>query len=157
MNTNEDYISNQIAVYKNSKTLLEFQDKLKVAPIASYAHIHASGEKGADGRRMHSLIGVLMKDYSKGTGDNAVTVCANISPKEAKFILSRLTAGFRNTPSSRIKSLAIRMTRATQKYRRYGLSALPKTARAMPGSCPGMSKWKTARESPRAILTAAPI
>ena len=35
-----------------------------------------------------------MKDYSKGTGDKAVTVCANISPKEAKFILSRLTAGF---------------------------------------------------------------
>ena len=32
MNTNEDYISNQIAVYKNSRTLLEFQDKLKVAP-----------------------------------------------------------------------------------------------------------------------------
>ena len=94
MNTNEAYISNQIAVYKNSKTLLEFQDKLKVAPIASYAHIHASGEKGADGRRMHSLIGILMKDYSKGTGDNAVTVCANISPKEAKFILSRLSAGF---------------------------------------------------------------
>lgn len=94
MNTNEDYISNQIAVYKNSKTLLEFQDKLKVAPIVSYAHIHASGEKGADGRRTHSLIGVLMKDYSKGTGDKAVTVCANISPKEAKFILSRLTAGF---------------------------------------------------------------
>ena len=94
MNTNEDYISNQIAVYKNSKTLLEFQDKLKVAPIASYAHIHAGGETGPDGRRVHSLIGILMKDYSKGTGDRAVTVCANISPKEAKFILSRLTAGF---------------------------------------------------------------
>ena len=94
MNTNEDYISNQIAVYKNSKTLLEFQDKLKVAPINSYAHIHAGGETGADGRRTHSLIGILMKDYSKGTGDRAVTVCANISPKEAKFILSRLTAGF---------------------------------------------------------------
>ncbi len=91
---NEDYISNQIAVYKNSKTLLEFQDKLKVAPIASYAHIHAGGETGADGRRMHSLIGILMKDYSKGTGDKAITVCANISPQEAKFILSRLTAGF---------------------------------------------------------------
>ena len=94
MNTNEDYISNQIAVYKNSKTLLEFQDKLKVAPITSYAHIHAGGETGADGRRMHSLIGILMKDYSKGTGDKAVTVCANISPQEAKFILSRLSAGF---------------------------------------------------------------
>lgn len=94
MNTNEDYISNQIAVYKNSKTLLEFQDKLKVAPLTSYAHIHADGETGADGRRMHSLIGILMKDYSKGTGDKAVTVCANISPQEAKFILSRLAAGF---------------------------------------------------------------
>ena len=94
MNMNEDYISNPIAVYKNSKTLLEFQDKLKVAPINSYAHIHAGGETGADGRRTHSLIGILMKDYSKGTGDKAVTVCANISPKEAKFILSRLTAGF---------------------------------------------------------------
>ena len=89
MNMNEDYISNQIAVYKNSKTLLEFQDKLKVAPINSYAHIHAGGETGADGRRTHSLIGILMKDYSKGTGDKAVTVCANISPKEAKFILRR--------------------------------------------------------------------
>lgn len=33
MNTNEDYISNQIAVYKNSKTLLEFQDKLKLSLI----------------------------------------------------------------------------------------------------------------------------
>ena len=94
MNTNADYISNQIAVYKNSRTLLEFQDKLRVTPITSYAHIHAGGETGADGRRMYSLIGILMKDYSKGTGDKAITVCANISPKEAKFILSRLTAGF---------------------------------------------------------------
>ena len=30
---NEEYISNQIAVYKNSKTLVEFQDKLKVASM----------------------------------------------------------------------------------------------------------------------------
>ena len=43
---------------------------------------------------MHSLIGILMKDYSNGTGDKAVTVTANISPEEAKFILSRLTTGF---------------------------------------------------------------
>ena len=32
---NEDYISNQIAVYKNSKTLIEFQDKLKIASVCS--------------------------------------------------------------------------------------------------------------------------
>ena len=83
---NEEFISNQIAVYKNSKTLVELQDKLKVAGMCSYAHIHADGEPGEDGRKMHS--------YSNGTGDKAVTVTANISPEEAKFILSRLTTGF---------------------------------------------------------------
>lgn len=91
---NEVYISNQIAVYKNSKTLVEFQDKLKVASTESYAHIHADGESGNDGRKKHSLIGILMKDYSNGTGNKSVTVTANISPEEAKFILSRITAGF---------------------------------------------------------------
>ena len=91
---NEEYISTQIAVYKNSKTLLEFHDKLKVASIYSYAHIHADGEDNGDGRKKHSLIGILMKDYSGGTGDKAVTVKANISPEEAKFILSRINAGF---------------------------------------------------------------
>jgi hypothetical protein len=93
---NEEYISNQIAVYKNSKTLVEFQDKLKYASMYSYAHIHADGEEDDDGRKKHSLIGILMKDYSKGTGQNAVTVKANISPEEAKFILTRLTAGFQS-------------------------------------------------------------
>lgn len=89
---NEDYISNQIAVYKNSKTLVEFQDKLKSAGIHSYAHIHANGEIDADGRKRYSLIGILMKDYSKGTGDKAVTVSANISPEQVKFFLSRIEA-----------------------------------------------------------------
>lgn len=89
---NEDYISNQIAVYKNSKTLVEFQDKLKSAGIHSYAHIHANGEIDADGRKRYSLIGILMKDYSKGTGDKAVTVSANLSPEHVKFFLSRIEA-----------------------------------------------------------------
>lgn len=89
----EDYISNQIAVYKNSKTLVEFRDKLKVASLESYAHIHADGETQEDGWKAHSLIGILMMDYSKGTGDKAVTVQANISPEEAKFILTRLSVG----------------------------------------------------------------
>lgn len=91
---NEEYISNQISVYKNSKTLVEFRDKLKVASLESYAHIHADGEISDNGPKRHSLIGILMKDYSNGTGNKAVTVTANISPEEAKFILSRITAGF---------------------------------------------------------------
>lgn len=91
---NEEYISNQIAVYKNSKTLVEFQDKLKVASMECYAHIHADGESNDNGPKKHSLIGILMKDYSNGTGNKAVTVTANIAPEEARFILSRITAGF---------------------------------------------------------------
>lgn len=94
MNAKEGYISNQIAVYKNNRTLVEFQDKLKAASVWSYAHIHADGEEGAGGRKVYSLIGILMKDYSRGTGDKAVTVGANVSPEEVKFILSRLSAGF---------------------------------------------------------------
>ena len=90
--TNEDYISNQIAVYKNSKTLVEFLDKLRPAGINTYAHIHANGEKEADGKKRYSLIGILMKDYSKGTGDKAITVSANISPEQVKFFLSRIEA-----------------------------------------------------------------
>lgn len=93
---NEEFISRQIAVYKNSKKLLEFLDKLKPASITSYAHLHADGEPGPDGTKRHSLIGIQMMDYSNGTGSNTITVNANISPEEAKFILSRITAGFQN-------------------------------------------------------------
>ena len=93
---NEEFISRQISVYKNNKVLLEFQDKLKAASIPSYAHIHADGEPGPSGQKLHSLIGIQMMDYSKGTGANTITVNANISPEQAKFILSRITAGFQN-------------------------------------------------------------
>ena len=50
----EPYISNQIAVYKNSKVLLEFQDKLQVASLPNYGHIHADGEPDAEGRKRRS-------------------------------------------------------------------------------------------------------
>ena len=38
-------IQNQIAVYKTNKKLVEFNDKLKAAPVEYYGHIHAQGEK----------------------------------------------------------------------------------------------------------------
>lgn len=91
---NDNYISTQISVYKNSKTLVEFRDKLKVASLENYAHLHANGEATEENWKRTSLIGILMKDYSAGTGDKAVTVTANISPDESKYLLSRLNAGF---------------------------------------------------------------
>ena len=51
-----EYISNQIAVYKNSKVLVEFRDKLKVASIANYAHLHADGEETDSDYKRTSLI-----------------------------------------------------------------------------------------------------
>ena len=74
-------IQNQIAVYKTNKKLVEFNDKLKAAPVEYYGHIHAQGEKLNDGSRPRSCIGMILQDYSKGTGENTIRVMANLSPE----------------------------------------------------------------------------
>ena len=81
-------VSGQIAVYKTDTALLELMDNLKPASYLFPAHIHASGDVSEVGER--SLIRLNMLDYSKGTGDNTVSVYANISPEEAKYIYSAL-------------------------------------------------------------------
>ena len=47
-----------------NKKLVEFNDKLKPAPIEYYAHIHAQGEKVGDGSRPRSCIGMVLQDLS---------------------------------------------------------------------------------------------
>lgn len=79
-------VSSQIAVYKTDKALLEFIDNLKPASSLFPAHIHATGDMSEGGER--SLIHLNMLDYSNGTGDNTVSVYANISPEEARYIYS---------------------------------------------------------------------
>ena len=81
-------ISMQIAVYKTDKSLLELCDSLKPASSLFPSHIHATGEKPEAGER--SLIRLNMLDYSKGKGENTVSVYANISPEETKYIYSAL-------------------------------------------------------------------
>ena len=87
------YISRQIAVYMTDKKLLEFIDKLNAAPVNTYAHIHAQADAGGDGRRIYSNIGVVLQDYSNGTGENTIRATANISPDEAQYIYSRVYSG----------------------------------------------------------------
>lgn len=90
----ERQIQNQIAVYKTDKKLVEFNDKLKLAPVEYYAHIHAQGEKMADGSRCYrSCIGIVVQDYSKGTGTNTVRVTANLSPEFFPYALSQVKMG----------------------------------------------------------------
>lgn len=85
-------VSRQIAVYKTDKKLVEFIDKLNPAPITNYAHIHAQADDSGDGKKVYSLIQIVLQDYSNGTGDKTVRVTANISPGEARFIYSRADA-----------------------------------------------------------------
>ena len=81
-------VSGQIAVCKTDKTLLELWDSLKPASELFPAHIHAAGEKAEMGER--SLIRLNMLDYSSGTGEKTVSVYANISPEEARYVYSAL-------------------------------------------------------------------
>ena len=85
-------IDNQIAVYKTNKKLCEFNDKLKVAPVEYYGHIHAQGEKVGQSRS-RSCIGIGLQDYSKGTGSSTVRVTANLSPEFFAYALSRVSIG----------------------------------------------------------------
>lgn len=87
-------VSGQIAVCKTDKALLELWDSLKPASELFPAHIHASGERTEAGER--SLIRLNMLDYSSGTGENTVSVYANISPEETKYIYSALFCHLRD-------------------------------------------------------------
>lgn len=78
----------QIGVFKTDKALLELCDNLKPASSLFPAHIHAAGEKVEAGER--SLIRLNMLDYSNGKGENTISVYANISPEEVKYIYSAL-------------------------------------------------------------------
>lgn len=92
----EQMIQNQIAIYMTTKKLVEFNDKLKPAPMGYYAHLHAEGEQLPDGRRYRSCIGIVLQDYSKGKGTSTVRVQANLSPGFFQYALSRVSIGVEN-------------------------------------------------------------
>lgn len=90
---NESYISTQISVVKTDRKLVAFYDKLKIAPVANYAQLHANGEYYERNRKVRSLIGLRLLDYSNGKGAGTITASANLSPDDLEFIYSRLYAG----------------------------------------------------------------
>ena len=86
-------IQTQIAIYMTNKKLCEFNDKLKAAPVEYYGHLHAQGEKVEGERSQRSCIGIVLQDYSNGTGNNTVRVSANLSPEFFAYALSRVSLG----------------------------------------------------------------
>lgn len=85
-------IQRQISIYMTNKKLCEFNDKLKLAPVEYYGHLHAQGEKVGNSRQ-RSCIGMVLQDYSNGTGDKTVRVTANLSPEFFAYALSRVSIG----------------------------------------------------------------
>lgn len=88
-----NYISRQISKYATNKKLIEFNDKMRLPPVESYAHIQATGDKDKHGKNSNSLIGIKMLDYSEGKGDKTVSVEANISPDELMYVFMKLNQG----------------------------------------------------------------
>lgn len=86
-------IQRQIAIYMTNKKLCEFNDKLKPAPVDYYAHLHAQGEKQGNGGKQRSCIGMVLQDYSNGTGSKTVRVTANLAPEFFSYALSRVSIG----------------------------------------------------------------
>lgn len=90
----EDHrIQPQIAIYMTNKKLCEFNDKLKAAPVEYYGHLHAQGEKVEGERSQRSCIGIVLQDYSNGTGNKTVRVSANLAPEFFAYALSRVSLG----------------------------------------------------------------
>ena len=89
----ENRIQPQVAIYMTNKKLCEFNDKLKAAPVEYYGHLHAQGEKVEGERSQRSCIGIVLQDYSNGTGNKTVRVSANLAPEFFAYALSRVSLG----------------------------------------------------------------
>lgn len=89
----DNRIQPQIAIYMTNKKLCEFNDKLKAAPVEYYGHLHAQGEKVDGERSQRSCIGIVLQDYSNGTGNKTVRVSANLAPEFFAYALSRVSLG----------------------------------------------------------------
>lgn len=99
---NRPPITNQIAKVQTAKKLIAFVDKLNPAPLSNFAQIHAQGEQ-VNGRKVYSLIGIEIQDYSNGTGEKNVRVKFNLSPQYLQFLLTRVEQGWTEYTDSQTK------------------------------------------------------
>ena len=72
--------SNAISVYKTGKGLVELRDKFNPAFWDNYAEL--GGHPDTGNGKLYSNIGVVVYDYTNGTGQNTVKVYVNITPED---------------------------------------------------------------------------
>lgn len=83
MMADQQYINSTITKINGRNKVVDFRDGLVVATTNDYAMMHgAGGSKHAP----NSVIKITICDYSKGTGDNSVTVAANIKPEQVAIL-----------------------------------------------------------------------
>ena len=89
MYENDFFVQNSIAVYKTDKKLIEFRDKLNPSMCDNYAELQ--GHDSTNGaNKVYSNIGVILLDYSNGTGNNTIQVSVNIKPEDIFWIQNAL-------------------------------------------------------------------
>lgn len=77
-------MTDRIITKVNAKDkVLDFRDNLIVSGPSAYAMLHGMGGKK---HAMKSTIKVVICDYSRGTGENSVTVSTNISPDVVSYL-----------------------------------------------------------------------
>lgn len=95
MNQNyQQQVSDQISKIQTDKKLIALYDRLRHSDFSHYAQLHAKGEYAEQNRKVNSLIGVKIQDYSNGTGERNVITQFNLTPEQIQFFLTRISAGF---------------------------------------------------------------
>ena len=84
-----DLVQNRVAVYKTDKKLLEFRDKLNPASYDNYAELHGHADVDGNGKVYYN-IGVVLYDYSNGTGNNTVKVYVNVTPEDIYWLYNAM-------------------------------------------------------------------
>lgn len=95
MNQNyQNRVTDQICKIQTDRKLIALYDRLRYAAVTTYAQLHAKGEYQENSRKVNSLIGVTLQDYSNGKGDSNIIVRFNLEPEQVQFFLTRISAGF---------------------------------------------------------------
>lgn len=72
---NERYISKKIYKINGKDKVIDFTSKLSVAKVDDFANVHGCGGKN---HSPNSTVALTLCDYTKGTGENSVTVGFNL-------------------------------------------------------------------------------
>jgi len=67
----KDFISQKIYKINGKDKVVDFNSKLTMATLQDFANVHGCG---GSGHAMNSTIGLTICDYTKGKGDNSITV-----------------------------------------------------------------------------------